>query len=95
MATFSLLIVRFFFKINRVQAVNDRDKKCKFHENLTTNADFYDYTRKANFQLKMATFPSLTKKDRHKEKKIIIIAPTIVIINTYAYHVFGLIACHL
>ena len=30
----------FFFKINRVQAVNDRDKKCKFHENLTTNADF-------------------------------------------------------
>ena len=27
------------FKINRVQAVDDIDKLCKFHENLATNAD--------------------------------------------------------
>ena len=26
-------------KINRVQAVDDVDKLCIFHENLTTNAD--------------------------------------------------------
>ena len=38
MATFSLLIVR-FFKINRVKAVDDIDKLCKFHKNLTTDAD--------------------------------------------------------
>ena len=38
-ATFPLLIVRFFFKINRVQAVHDTDELCKFHENLTTNPD--------------------------------------------------------
>ena len=41
MATFPLLILVgfFFFKINRAQAVDDIDKLCKFHENLTTNAD--------------------------------------------------------
>ena len=27
------------FKIKRVEAVDDIDKLCKFHENLTTNAD--------------------------------------------------------
>ena len=29
----------FFFKINMVQAVDDTDKLCKFHKNLTTNAE--------------------------------------------------------
>ena len=45
------------FKIHRVQAVNDIDKLCKFHENLTTNADCLALTKNANFKLKMATFP--------------------------------------
>ena len=49
----------FFFKICRVQAVDDIDILCKFHENLTTNAHCITYTRNANFQLKMATFPLL------------------------------------
>ena len=43
MATFPLMIVPFFFfflKTNKVQAVDDKDKLCKFHENLTTNADY-------------------------------------------------------
>ena len=35
MATFPLLIVRFC----SIQAVDDVDKLCKFHENLITNAD--------------------------------------------------------
>ena len=42
MATLPLLIVQFFFfffKINRLQAVDDIDKLCKFHKNLTTDAD--------------------------------------------------------
>ena len=39
MATFPLLIVQVFFKIVRVQAVDDIDKLCKFHENLTKNVD--------------------------------------------------------
>ena len=29
-----------FFKINRVQAVDDIDRLCKFHKNLTSDADF-------------------------------------------------------
>ena len=41
----------FFFKINRVQAVDDIDKLCKFHENPTTNADCIASTRNVNFQL--------------------------------------------
>ena len=57
MATFPLLIVRFFFKIDRVRAVDDIDKLCKFHKNLTTNADFIAYTRNANFQHKWLLFP--------------------------------------
>ena len=28
------------FNTNRVQAVDDIDKLCKFHENLYTNADY-------------------------------------------------------
>ena len=39
-ATFPLLIVQFLFKINRVQAVEDIDKLCRFHKNLTKNVDF-------------------------------------------------------
>ena len=30
----------FFFKINRVQAIDDTKQLCKFHENPTTNKDF-------------------------------------------------------
>ena len=37
MATFPLLIVRFFS--NLFEAVDDIDKLCKFHKNQTTNAD--------------------------------------------------------
>ena len=40
MASFSLLTGRLFSKIDRVEAVDDIDKLCKFHENLTTNADY-------------------------------------------------------
>ena len=43
MATFPLLIVypdcQIFFKINRVQAVDDVNKLCKFDEILTINVD--------------------------------------------------------
>ena len=56
---FSLNDCPIFFKINRIQAVDDIDKLCKFYENLTTNADCITETRNANFQLKMATFPLL------------------------------------
>ena len=61
MATFPLTIDHFFFifKINTVQTVDDIDTLCKFHENLTTNAEFIAQTRNANCQLKMATFPLL------------------------------------
>ena len=38
MATFPLLMSE-FVQINRVEAFDDIDKLCKFHENLTTNAD--------------------------------------------------------
>ena len=44
------------FNTNRVQAVDDIDKLCKFHENLYTNADYCE-TRNANLQLKMAPLP--------------------------------------
>ena len=57
MATFPLPFVGFFFKINRRQAIHDMDKLCKFHKNVTTNADFNVYTKNANCQFKMATFP--------------------------------------
>ena len=36
------------FKIHRVQAVDDIDKLCKFHENLTMNADCIKQTRIIN-----------------------------------------------
>ena len=39
MATFPLLISQILFKINTVEAVDDIDKLCNFHENLTTNPD--------------------------------------------------------
>ena len=40
MVTFLLLIVRSFFKINRVEAIDEMDKMCKFYKNQTKNADF-------------------------------------------------------
>ena len=41
MATFPILMVRFFFLlINRVEAIYEIDKLCKVHENLTKNEDF-------------------------------------------------------
>ena len=41
MATFPILIVWFFFlKIDRVKAIDEMDKLCKFHENPTKNVDF-------------------------------------------------------
>ena len=39
MATFSIPIVR-FLKINRVEAIDEMDKVCKFHGNPTKNVDF-------------------------------------------------------
>ena len=30
----------FFIKINRIQAIDEMDKLCKFHENLTKNVHF-------------------------------------------------------
>ena len=36
---FSLTDCLIFFKMNRVQAVDDIDKLCKFHKNLTSDAD--------------------------------------------------------
>ena len=30
----------FFFKIDRVRAMDEINKLCKFHENLTQNEDF-------------------------------------------------------
>ena len=39
MTTFPFLTVDFFFKINRGQSVDDIDKPCKFHKNLTTDAE--------------------------------------------------------
>ena len=40
MATVPLLIFQFLFKINRVKAIDEIDKLCKFHENPTENVDF-------------------------------------------------------
>ena len=62
MATFPVLIVRFFVKIKTVEAIDKMDKLCKFHEYPTKNENFIFYIREtgnANFQLKMVTFPSL------------------------------------
>ena len=36
---FSLTDCLFFFKINRVEAFDEMDKLCKFHENPTRTAD--------------------------------------------------------
>ena len=44
MTTFSLMILQFFSKSNRVQAVDEIDKLCKFQDNLTSNA-YYVYTK--------------------------------------------------
>ena len=46
MATFPILIVPFFLKIDKVEAIDEIDKLCKFHENPTKNVDFVAYTRK-------------------------------------------------
>ena len=41
MAIFPLQIVHFFFfKINRVEAIDEMDKLCMFHENPTKNVDY-------------------------------------------------------
>ena len=37
---FPLLIVQIFSKINRVDAIDEIDKLCKFHKNKTKNVDF-------------------------------------------------------
>ena len=47
------------FTFNRVQAVEDIDKLCKFHENVIMNADSIKSTRNVNLSLKMGTFPIL------------------------------------
>ena len=39
--------------------VDDTDKLCKFHENMTTNAERIVQMTNANFQLRMVTFPLL------------------------------------
>ena len=41
MATFPLLIVRFFFfKINTIETINEIEKLCKFHKNPSKNVHF-------------------------------------------------------
>ena len=40
MASFPTIIVQFFFKNNRVEAIDEIDKLCKFHENPNKNTDF-------------------------------------------------------
>ena len=47
----------FFPKFDRVQAVDDIDKLCKFHENLTTNGDFLHKQEMQIFNLKWLLFP--------------------------------------
>ena len=46
---FSLTDCPIFFKINRVQAVDDIDKLCKFHKNLTTKCRLYCVNKKCKF----------------------------------------------
>ena len=55
MATFPLLMVD-FVQINRAEAVDDIDKLCKFHYNLTTNADSHKQEMQI-FNLKWLLFP--------------------------------------
>ena len=38
------------------EAIDEMDKLCKFHKNLTKNVDLIVQTRLASFQLKMAIF---------------------------------------
>ena len=37
---FSHTDCQIFLKINRVEAIDEMDKLCEFHENLTKNVDF-------------------------------------------------------
>ena len=46
MATFPILIVHFFLKINRVEGIDEIDKLSKFHQNPTKNDNFYCINKK-------------------------------------------------